>query len=119
MNALLAPPSETALRSYDRLTAGVREMLGPDHAFVVFGGEDMPEVPGAVDGLDEPSLRRLAEWRIDPAVEARVAELGRRANAGTLTAEEQDEVRGYLAADDFLAVLKLSAAMRLGRTLPG
>ena len=117
MTALLTPPTDVMAEAYERLVGDVRALLSPEQRRDVFKGQPMPEVPGPIDRLDERQLRALADWSVDPAVNARMAVLGRRANAGTLSPAEAAEAEGVLLADDFLAVLKLNAMGRLGRTL--
>jgi hypothetical protein len=63
--------------------------------------------------LDEESARRVAEFRIDPSVQAKVDLLAERANEGTLTDEERDEYDSFIDAADLIAVLQLKAQQRL------
>ena len=78
-------------------------------------------VPSALDNLLEPlsrcldaeSARRLMDFRIDPAVEARVAELAARANEGTLDDDERAEYEAIINAADVISILKLKARRRL------
>jgi hypothetical protein len=63
--------------------------------------------------LDEESVRRLAQFRIGPSVQARVDELAERANEGALTEEERDEYDSFIDAVDLIAILQLKAQQRL------
>ncbi len=63
--------------------------------------------------LDEESARRIAEFRIGPAVQARVDVLAERANEGTLSEEERDEYDSFIDAADLIAILQLKAQGRL------
>jgi hypothetical protein len=63
--------------------------------------------------LDEESARRIAEFRIGPAVQARVDVLAERANEGTLTEEERDEYDSFIDAADLIAILQLKAQQRI------
>jgi hypothetical protein len=76
-----------------------------------------PTVTTALDGLLDPlsrcldseSARRLAEFRIDPAVQARIDTLAERANDGLLNEDERTEYEAIVNAADFISVLKLKA----------
>jgi hypothetical protein len=78
-------------------------------------------VPSALDNLLEPlsrcldadSARRVVDFRIDPAVEARVAELAEKANEGTLDDDERAEYEAIINAADIISILKLKARRRL------
>ena len=63
--------------------------------------------------LDLESARRLAEFRIDPRVQARVDVLAERANEGLLSAEERSEYEAFINAADFINILKLKARRHL------
>jgi hypothetical protein len=63
--------------------------------------------------LDTESARRVAEFRIAPSVQQRVAALAIGANEGTLTADEQAEYEALVNAADLIAILKLKAQRRL------
>ena len=54
-----------------------------------------PEVAAAIVGL-----------RADPELEARVSELRRKANEGTLTAEEDAEYKEFVEAVDVVSILQ-------------
>jgi hypothetical protein len=63
--------------------------------------------------LDAESARRVAEFRIDPAVQARIDILAERANNGVLSEEERTEYEAFINAADFISVLKLKARRQL------
>jgi hypothetical protein len=76
---------------------------------------------GMLDGLLEPlsrcldaeSARRVAEFRVAPQVEERVALLAARANEGLLTDDERSEYEAIVNAADFISILKLKAQRNL------
>ena len=78
-------------------------------------------VPPTLDGLLEPlsrcidaeSARRILEFRIDPAVEARLDILAEKANEGTLSDAERAEYEASINAADFISILKLKAQRHL------
>jgi len=82
---------------------------------------DMGDVATPLDGLFEPfsrcfdveSAQRIAEFRIDAAVQARVDLLAERANAGILSDEEQIEYEAFINVADFISILKLKARRQL------
>ena len=86
----------------------------------------MGSVSRAVDNLFEPfsrcfdteSARRVADFRVDPAVQARINVLAERANEGLLTEDERTEYEGFINAADFISILKLKAR-RLLNSSPG
>jgi len=59
--------------------------------------------------LDEESSRRIVEFRISPALQARLDVLADRANEGTATAEELAEYDSIVTATDFISILKVKA----------
>ncbi len=63
--------------------------------------------------LDTESARRVAEFRIDPAVQARIDILAERANNGVLSGEERREYEAFINAADFISILKLKARRQL------
>ena len=65
--------------------------------------------------LDAESARRLAAFRIDPQVLARIEVLGERANEGHLTADERSEYEALINAADFISILRLKAQRHLAR----
>jgi hypothetical protein len=75
----------------------------------------------ALDGLLDPlsrcldavSAQRVAEFRVDPAVQARVDILAQRANEGMLSDEERAEYEAFINAADFISILKLKVQRQL------
>ncbi|HXB72658.1 MAG TPA: hypothetical protein VNY05_30760, partial [Candidatus Acidoferrales bacterium] len=63
--------------------------------------------------LDAESAQRVAEFRFDPAVQAQVDVLAQRANEGVLSDDERSEYEAFIAAADFIAILKLKAHRQL------
>jgi len=59
--------------------------------------------------LDAESARRLAEFRIAPAVQARIDSLAAHVNQGSLSDEERAEYEAAINAADLIAILKLKA----------
>ena len=64
-------------------------------------------------GLDEESARRLAEFRFDPAAEARVQELAEHANEGLLTDEERGEYEAFIELGNLISILQLKIKRQL------
>jgi hypothetical protein len=67
--------------------------------------------------LDEESAKRVVEFRIDPAVQARLGVLAEKANDGTLGRDERTEYEGFINAADFLSILKLKVQQHGGQNL--
>ncbi len=59
--------------------------------------------------LDGESAERVAEYRIDPTVQARVDALAETADEGLPTPEGRAEYGAYIDAEDFIAIPKLKA----------
>lgn len=59
--------------------------------------------------LTPHQIGQLSAWQGDPVLEARVSELGTKANEGELAEAEQGEYIGYIEANDLLAVLQAAA----------
>ena len=59
--------------------------------------------------LDAESSQRVAEFRVDPAVQQRIDILAERANDGVLVEEERAEYEAFINAADFITILKLKA----------
>ena len=84
-------------------------------------GMDDPTVATALDGLLDPfsrcldaeSAQRVAEFRIDPAVQARIDALAERANDGVLRDQEREEYEASINAADFISILKLKARRQM------
>lgn len=82
---------------------------------------NMGDLATPLDGLFEPfsrcldaeSAQRVAEFRVDPAVQARIDILAERANNGALTDDERAEYEAFVNAADFIAILKLKAKRHL------
>jgi hypothetical protein len=78
-------------------------------------------VPTTLDGLLEPlsrcldaeSARRIAQFRVDSAVEARLDLLAEKANEGALSDAERAEYEAAINAADFISILKLKAQRHL------
>jgi hypothetical protein len=67
------------------------------------------------DALTPESASALLDLRADPEVEARVAELRRKANEGTLTPAEDAEYKEFIEAVDVVSVLQAKARRVLSR----
>ena len=63
--------------------------------------------------LDAESARRVADFRVDPAVQSRVDVLAERANSGSLSSEERAEYEAFINASDFISILKSKARRQL------
>ena len=80
-----------------------------------------PTLASALDSLLEPLSRclvaesalRVAEFRVDPAVQARIDTLAERANGGVLSEDERAEYEVIINAADFISILKLKARRQL------
>lgn len=63
-----------------------------------------------------PELARtIANLRADAEVEARAEELRRKANEGTLSAEEEAEYKDFVEAVDVISILQAKARQFLAR----
>ena len=63
--------------------------------------------------LDEASVLRLVDLKVDSSAEERIRVLAEAANEGTLTADERDEYESLINVADFVAILKLKAVRRM------
>lgn len=63
--------------------------------------------------LDAESARRILEFRVDPAMQARLDILSEKANEGTLSGDERAEYQAAINAADIISILKLKARRRL------
>ena len=63
--------------------------------------------------FDAESAQRVAEFRVDPAVQARIDILAEGANEGLLSEEERTEYEALINAADFISILKLKASRHL------
>lgn len=63
--------------------------------------------------LDIESAQRVAEFHVDPSVQARMDILAERANDGVLGDEENAEYEAFVNAADFISILKIKAGQQL------
>jgi hypothetical protein len=63
----------------------------------------------AAGWLTPEVAERIVVWRPDPKLKDRIAELGRKADEGTLSAEEDAEYEQYIEDGDMIAILQLKA----------
>lgn len=63
--------------------------------------------------LDAESARRVSEFRVDPAIQARVELLAEKANEGLLTEDERSEYAALVDAADLISILKLKVRRQL------
>ena len=63
--------------------------------------------------FDLASARRVAEFQVDPAVQARVQSLAERANNGELDEGERAEYEAFINVADLISILKLKAQKQL------
>jgi hypothetical protein len=63
--------------------------------------------------LDAASTQRVAEFRIDDALQSHIDVLAERANDGVLNEDERTEYESLVNATDFISVLKLKAERQL------
>jgi hypothetical protein len=63
--------------------------------------------------LPESLAHYLLAVRVSPADQQRVDELSAKARAGTLTADEDEELEGYLEVDNFLSIMQSKARVTL------
>jgi hypothetical protein len=61
------------------------------------------------ESLTREQARRLVEFRLDPSVQAHIAELAAKSNEGELTPQERAEYEGYVEAGDMIALLQAKA----------
>jgi hypothetical protein len=99
-----------------------RQASGPSNGaygkIVIMGNS---AIPTALDGLLDPlsrcldaeSAQRVAEFRVDAAVQARIDTLAQRANDGVLSEEERAEYEAFINAADFISILKLKTRRQL------
>jgi hypothetical protein len=70
-----------------------------------------------VNGCLTPEVaRRIVDWRPDEELRQRIEELGRKADEGTLTSEEDAEYRDYIDEGDMIALLQAKARHLLARS---
>jgi hypothetical protein len=63
--------------------------------------------------LDAESAQRVAEFHVDPAIQARIDALAERANNGVLSEEERAEYEAFINTTDLISILKLKARRQL------
>jgi len=66
--------------------------------------------------LTPPVAERIVDWRPDEQLRKRIEELGRKADEGTLTPDEDAEYRAYIDEGDVIALLQAKARRVLGRS---
>lgn len=59
--------------------------------------------------LSPEVARRIVELRASPEIEARAGELARKANEGTLTADEAAEYKEFVDAVDIISIIQAKA----------
>ena len=80
-----------------------------------------PAVVEALDGLLEPlsrcldteSAQRVAEFRLNPALQARIDILAERANDGVLSDDERAEYEAFVDAADFISIFQIKSQRQL------
>ncbi len=80
-----------------------------------------PAVVEALDGLLEPlsrcldteSAQRVAEFRLNPALQARIDILAERANDGVLSDDERAEYEAFVDAVDFISIFQIKSQRQL------
>ena len=65
--------------------------------------------------LTRQVAQKIVDWKPDPAIRARILELGQKASEGRLTAEENAEYEQYIDEGDLIALLQLKARHALGQ----
>jgi hypothetical protein len=63
--------------------------------------------------LNADSARRVAEFRVDEQIQARISQLAAEANEGILDDQERSEYESLINAADFVSILKLKARQHL------
>jgi len=69
-----------------------------------------------LSSLDADSARRVAEFRIGPAVEERIHVLADKANDGLLNEDERADYEAIINTADISSILKLKAQRQLNPT---
>lgn len=70
-----------------------------------------------VDGWLTPQVaQRIIDWRPSEQLRGRIEELGRKADLGTLTDEEDSEYREHIDEGDMIALLQAKARRLLARS---
>jgi hypothetical protein len=65
-------------------------------------------------GFSSEMAKYIAEFRAEPQIQARIAELAAKANEGDLSDKERQEYADYIDAGTLIAVLQAKARKRLG-----
>lgn len=60
--------------------------------------------------------KQIVDWRPDALICRRIEELGRKADEGSLTPDEDAEYRNYIDEGDVIALLQAKARRLLGRS---
>ena len=68
-----------------------------------------------VESFTPGVARKIVNLRADPDLEQHVAELRRKANEGTLTAEEDAEYKDFVESVDVISILQAKARRFLTR----
>ena len=63
--------------------------------------------------LDAESARRVAEFRVGPAVEEKIRVLAERANEGLLNEDERADYEAIINTTDIISILKLKTERHL------
>ncbi len=63
--------------------------------------------------LDPESARRVAEFRVEPAVEEKIRVLAEKANEGLLNEDERADYEAIINTADIISILKLKAQRHL------
>jgi hypothetical protein len=63
----------------------------------------------AAGWLTPDVAQRIVNWRPEQSVKERIAELGRKADEGTLSPEEDAEYEQHIEDGDLIAILQLKA----------
>ncbi len=67
------------------------------------------------EALTPEAARAIAELRVDPELAARIEELRRKANEGTLTSEEEAEYKDFVEALDVISIIQAKARRFLAK----
>jgi len=65
------------------------------------------------DCLTPEVARRIVDARLDAETQARIDELARKANRGTLTVQERDEYAEFVEYIDLVGIIKAKARLLL------
>jgi hypothetical protein len=66
--------------------------------------------------LTPQAAQKLVDWTVSDETQARIEELGRKANAGTLTEEEDAEYRAYLDDAEVICLMQAKARRLYSRS---